>query len=115
MKKILASILTIAMLATTMSACVIPASAEEAAAVATDSNVIYSEDFTGYTQNVNWIEKLSGDYVTNIGSETDTDWSIFGNNLNTSVGSVKVIEDPTGSGKGNILSIDLNGDATSAA
>ena len=74
MKKILASILTIAMLMTTLSTCVIPASA---AGVATDGFV---EDFENYGEG-NWLANMTEDGVyvdsTKISGMEANTWTVY--------------------------------------
>lgn len=110
MKKILASLLAITMLMTTMSACIIPASAEDAVAVATD-NVIFNETFENYGSG-NWLENLDTNgfvtsKITNMGTNT---WKIYGSGHTTTTtegetttttanGSVEVVDNPSATGK----------------
>jgi len=103
-RKILASILAITMLLTTMSACVIPAQAEDAVAVATD-NYVFNETFEDYGTG-NWLAGLDENgYVTGIDEMTAQSWTVYGDGHTTTVedvttpnASVEVAEYPADSG-----------------
>ena len=105
MKKILASILTIAMILTTLSTCVIPASAQDAA-VAT-SDILFVEDFQGYGEG-NWLSSMveGKDIVdsSKVSGMKASEWTIYGGQyrdayytaeeLASKGASVEVIADP---------------------
>lgn len=123
MKKILASLLAITMLMTTMSACIIPASAEDAA-VAT--SYIYNEDFNEYATDVNWLLKTDDNsFVTGLGEGKENTWSVYGygyldeTDSTKALGTVKVVTESTATGsdtgRGNVLRIDVNGMAADAS
>ena len=98
MKKILATILTIAMLMTTLSAGVIPAQAENT--IASD-NYVFNEDFENYG-SADWIAGIDENgYVTGVENMKAQSWTIYGkSDFNTETGkpSVSVVEYPAGSG-----------------
>jgi len=74
-KKILASLLAITMLLTTMSACVIPVSASVSSVATTE---IFTEDFEGYKKGVNWISNVTDSFVASTNTDvTDGDWAII--------------------------------------
>lgn len=123
MKKILASLLAITMLMTTMSACIIPASAEDAA-VAT--SYIYNEDFNEYATDVNWLLNTDDNsFVTGLGEGKENTWSVYGygyldeTDSTKALGTVKVVTESTATGsdtgRGNVLRIDVNGMAADAS
>ena len=105
MKKFLAYMLTIAMLMTTLSAGIIPASAAtNVAPVAEDAtadNYVFNEDFENYG-NADWISGIDENgYVTGVENMTAQSWTIYGkSDFNTETGkpSVSVVEYPAGSG-----------------
>ena len=97
MKKILATILTIAMLMTTLSVGVIPAQAEN---IASD-NYVFNEDFENYG-TADWISGIDANgYVTGVDNMKAQSWTIYGkSDFNTDAGkpSITVVEYPAGSG-----------------
>ena len=105
MKKILASILAITMLMTTLSACVIPASAENA--VATGA---FKEDFQNYGAG-NWADGIdANDFVSGIDGMSDKTWTIYGTtnfNAEGAKPNIEVIAEP-GNETNKVLKIDTD-------
>lgn len=96
MKKFLASLLATVMVLTTMSACVIPVSAED-----TDNNIIFNENFENYATGENWIDKIDENgFVSGVENMDDEAWTIYGYNFNTTTdgvtnkGLVEIVADP---------------------
>ena len=119
MRKILASILAITMLMTTMSACVIPASAEEA--VATGA---FTENFENYGSG-NWLANMAEDGKT-VGTAIEgmsaNQWTIYGgvgttlkgiNEIADSGASMEVVADPANA-ENKVLKLDAGNLATNS-
>lgn len=109
MKKILASLLAITMLLTTMSACVIPASAETVASNAeSQPEYIFKEDFSAYaTDGTNWLTTVgTNNFVTVDGVESGKFTARKGAaGVNTH--SAKVVIDPLDTtGENKVMALD---------
>ena len=75
MKKILASLLAITMLLTTMSASLIPVSADNTSVATAE---IFTEDFEDYEKDKNWLNNITDSYVTGVvPDENEGDWFIY--------------------------------------
>ena len=98
MKKILASLLAITMLMTTLSTCIIPASADEVA-TAEDPNSIYFFDFEGIDDGgKDWIDNIDENrYVTGITGVEKGAITINKHSEAPKNHEIKVTTDPAGS------------------
>jgi len=102
-KKILSSILAITMLLTTLSSCVIPASA--ATELPFDA---ITETFEDYTAE-NWVGYLSENIVTGVQNMGEKTWQIYGKGFSAEDTFIGVTNDPVvGGTRGQVLKIDLN-------
>ena len=97
MKKFLASLLATIMVLTTMSACVIPVSAEDAG-----NGFIFNENFENYATGENWIDKIDENgFVSGVENMDDEAWTIYGYDFNTTTdgvtnkGLVEIVADPS--------------------
>lgn len=109
MKKIVASLLAITMLLTTMSACVIPASAETVASNAeSQPEYIYKEDFSAYaTDGTNWLTTVDASALVTVNGVEKGKFTARKAASGTNTHSAKVVIDPLDTtGENKVMALD---------
>ena len=93
MKKIIAYLLAMVMIVTTMSTCVISVSADSASVATTEgiTEEIFTETFEDYTKDENWLDHTESSYVTGVVPEgKEKDWFIYDGVLGKETNKVNV-------------------------
>ncbi len=98
MKKIIAYLLAMVMLLTTMSTCVISVSADEAGVATTEgiTEEIFTETFEDYTKDVNWLDNIENNFVKSEKTGVKpNDWHIPAGSTGSTGANIMVVDAAT--------------------